>query len=150
MAKDLTVSNIDRQNILNNPYAVAEIQKSIGLKGIEFNGKVVLLKEQVAAFFEVTPRTIDNYLSKYEPELKENGYEVLRGNSLKEFKLTFEEQGDSETDFMREMENISYHLAAGKIDKEFLRDLIEAVINESYDENEELKLRLLNAIQEEL
>ncbi len=54
------------------------------------------------------------------------------------------------SDFMREMENISYHLAAGKIDKEFLHDLIEAVINESYDENEELKLRLLNAIQEEL
>ena len=100
MAKDLTVSNIDRQNILNNPYAVAEIQKSIGLKGIEFNGKVVLLKEQVAAFFEVTPRTIDNYLSKYEPELKENGYEVLRGNSLKKFKLTFEERGGSETDFI--------------------------------------------------
>jgi len=100
MAKDLTGSNIDRQNILNNPYAVAEIQKSIGLKGIEFNGKVVLLKEQVAAFFEVTPRTIDNYLSKYEPELKENGYEVLRGNSLKKFKLTFEERGGSETDFI--------------------------------------------------
>ena len=54
------------------------------------------------------------------------------------------------SDFMREMENISYHLAAGRIDKEFLRDLIEAVINESYDDNEELKLRLLNAIQEEL
>ncbi len=54
------------------------------------------------------------------------------------------------SDFMREMENISYHLAAGRIDKEFLRDLIEAVINESYDENEELKLRLLNAIQEKL
>ena len=54
------------------------------------------------------------------------------------------------SDFMQEMDNISYHLAAGKIDKEFFRDLIEAVINESYDENEELKLRLLNAIQEEL
>ena len=54
------------------------------------------------------------------------------------------------SDFMREMENISYHLAAGRIDKEFLRDLIEAVINESYDDNEKLKLRLLNAIQEEL
>ncbi|NTW88038.1 MAG: type II toxin-antitoxin system death-on-curing family toxin [Desulfobulbaceae bacterium] len=52
--------------------------------------------------------------------------------------------------FMREMENISYHLAAGKIDKEFLRDLIGALINESYDDNEELKLRLLNAIQDDL
>ncbi|MBM3422626.1 MAG: Fic family protein [Chlorobi bacterium] len=54
------------------------------------------------------------------------------------------------SNFIREMENISYHLAAGKIDKEFLRDIIEAVINESYDDNEELKLRLLNAIQGDL
>ncbi len=53
MAKDLTGSNRDRQNILNNPYAVAEIQKSIGIKGIEFNGKVVLLKEQVAFFLKL-------------------------------------------------------------------------------------------------
>ena len=99
MAKDLTVSNIDRQNILNNPYAVAEIQKSIGLKGIEFNGKIVLLKEQVAAFFEVTLRTIENYLASNENELHQNGYEVLRGKSLKEFKLAISEQDVPETDF---------------------------------------------------
>ncbi len=99
MAKDLTGSNIDRQNILNNPYAVAEIQKSIGIKGIEFNGKVVLLKEQVAAFFEVTLRTIENYLASNENELHQNGYEVLRGNSLKEFKLALSEQDVPETDF---------------------------------------------------
>ncbi|MBV5304737.1 MAG: hypothetical protein JZU70_11165 [Chlorobium sp.] len=99
MAKDLTVSNIDRQNILNNPYAVAEIQKSIGITGIEFNGKVVLLKEQVAAFFEVTLRTIENYLASNENELHQNGYEVLRGKSLKEFKLALSEQDVPETDF---------------------------------------------------
>ncbi len=51
---------------------------------------------------------------------------------------------------MQEMENISYHLAAGKIDKEFLRDIIYAIINKNFDDNEELKLRLLHAIQEEL
>jgi len=50
--------------------------------------------------------------------------------------------------FIREMENISYHLAAGKIDKVLLRDIIEAVINQETDENEELKLRVLHAIQE--
>ncbi len=99
MAKDLTVSVIDRQNILNNPFAVAEIQKSIGLKGIEFNGKVVLLKEQVAAFFEVTLRTIENYLASNENELHQNGYEVLRGKSLKEFKLAIPKQDVPETDF---------------------------------------------------
>jgi hypothetical protein len=99
MAKDLTGSNIDRQNILNNPYAVAEIQKNIGLKGIEYNGKVVLLKEQVAAFFEVTLRTINNYLADNENELRQNGYEVLRGKSLKEFKLAITDLGVHETDF---------------------------------------------------
>ena len=36
--KDLTNSNIDRQNILNNPYALQEVQKVIGLKGVLFEG----------------------------------------------------------------------------------------------------------------
>ena len=54
------------------------------------------------------------------------------------------------SDFIRKMENISYHLAAGNIEKKLLHDLIDAVINENFDENEELKLRLLHAIQEEL
>lgn len=57
IGKDLTTSAIDRQNILNNPYALAEIEKAAGIKGIPFEGKTVVLKEQVAAFFEVTPRT---------------------------------------------------------------------------------------------
>jgi death on curing protein len=52
--------------------------------------------------------------------------------------------------FMRKMENISYHLAAGKIDKKLLRDLIEAIISKTIDEDEGLKLRLLQAIQEEI
>ena len=54
------------------------------------------------------------------------------------------------SDFIRKMENISYHLAAGNIEKKLLHDLIDAVINENFDENEEMKLRLLHAIQEEL
>ena len=64
MAKDLTNSGIERQNILNNPYALAEIEKAAGIQGIVFEGKSVLIKEQVADFFEVTSRTIDNYLDK--------------------------------------------------------------------------------------
>lgn len=49
--------------------------------------------------------------------------------------------------FFREMENVSYHVAAGRIDKDLLHDLIEAVIMETIDGDEELKLRLLDAIQ---
>jgi len=92
MANNLTVSSVDRQNILNNPYAVEEIKKSIGVKGIEYNGRIVVIKEQIADFFEVTPRTIDNYIAHNEKELKDNGYEVLRGNSLKTIKLAINEQ----------------------------------------------------------
>ena len=53
MSKDLTNSALDRQNILNNPYALAEIEKAAGIRGIPFEGKTVVLKEQVALFFEV-------------------------------------------------------------------------------------------------
>lgn len=78
--KDLTVSTVDRQNILNNPFAIKEIEKVVQIKGIPFEGKTVVLKEQVASFFEVTTRTIENYLKTHEAELIQNGYEVLKGN----------------------------------------------------------------------
>ena len=47
--KDLTVSQVDRQNILNNPYAIQEIEKATHIRGIPFEDKTVVLKEQVAA-----------------------------------------------------------------------------------------------------
>lgn len=49
--------------------------------------------------------------------------------------------------FIREMENISYHVAAGKIDKDLLHEIITSFIN--CDDNEELKLKIYNAIIEE-
>ena len=98
--KDLTVSQVDRQNILNNPYALQEIEKAARIKGIPFEGKTVVLKEQVSAFFEVTPRTIDNYIEKFSEELRQNGYEVLRGNRLKILKMAVREQDVNETDFV--------------------------------------------------
>jgi hypothetical protein len=100
MSKDLTTSAIDRQNILNNPFALKEVEKAAGINGIQFEGKTVVLKEQVAAFFEVTPRTIDNYLEKNGEELKQNGYEVIRGKRLKDFKLVIQEQSGNEIDFV--------------------------------------------------
>jgi hypothetical protein len=50
MNKDLTSSLVHRQNILNNPYALREIEKATRITGIPFEGKTVVLKEQVAAF----------------------------------------------------------------------------------------------------
>lgn len=91
MSKDLTNSTLHRQNILNNPYALQEIEKATHITGIPFEGKTVVLKEQVAVFFEVTLRTVENYLSQYEEELARNGYEVIKGKRLKSFKSVLQE-----------------------------------------------------------
>ncbi|MFC1736636.1 type II toxin-antitoxin system death-on-curing family toxin [Candidatus Hydrogenedentota bacterium] len=47
--------------------------------------------------------------------------------------------------FLHEMENISYHVAAGNIDKELLRDIINASLDDEMD-SESLKLKILEAI----
>lgn len=99
MSQDLTNSSTQRQNILNNPYALREIENATHIQGIAFEGRSVVLKEQVAAFFEVTGRTVENYLAQYELELKRNGYEVLKGKRLKALKLALQEQNVPETDF---------------------------------------------------
>jgi hypothetical protein len=100
MAKDLTTSEIERQNVLNNPFALEEIQKATRIECFVFEGKAVLLKEQIATFFEVTNRTIENYIARFENELNRNGYEVLRGNRLKQFKIQITEQYVHENDFV--------------------------------------------------
>lgn len=85
MAKDLTNSRLDRQNILNNKIAVEEIQLKSGVEGITWNGKIYVTREMTANFFEVDMRTISRYLEQNNEELTENGYEVLRGKRLKSF-----------------------------------------------------------------
>lgn len=47
--------------------------------------------------------------------------------------------------FLREMENISYHVANGKIDKALLHEIITAFLDEEMD-SEALKLKLFQAI----
>ena len=100
MSVDLTTAEIDRQNILNNSYALTEVEKVAGIQGISFEGRTVLLKEQVASFFEVTTWTVDNYLEKSGEELKKNGYALLKGRSLKSSKLAIQSLVVHETDFV--------------------------------------------------
>ncbi len=86
----LTESLLDRKNILNNQLAVSEIEKAIGIRGVLFEGIFRFTKKQVADFYEVDSRTIDRYIENNSPELEANGYEVLRSNRLKEFRLALE------------------------------------------------------------
>ncbi|MBS5776084.1 MAG: Fic family protein [Finegoldia magna] len=49
--------------------------------------------------------------------------------------------------FMVITENISYHVAAEKIDKELLHKIMTAIMDGTYDRDEVLKLEILNTIE---
>ena len=89
MDKDLTNSGIERQNILNNKYALQRIQDYVGLEGMLFEGEYKFTKSMVSNFFNIDDRTLERYLEQYSIELKHNGYVLIRGKSLKELKLQF-------------------------------------------------------------
>ena len=87
--KDLTVSALDRQNILNNKKALENIQIYIGITGMLFENEYRFTRQQVAEFYGIDNSTIDRYLFQNENELKHNGYVNLKGKALKEFKAEF-------------------------------------------------------------
>ena len=89
MNKDLTTSDLHRKNILNNNYALEIIYNEISFPGIMFERKYRLTKKQVAEFFEIDERTVERYIEGNKPEFEESGYEVLKYNRLKEFKIAY-------------------------------------------------------------
>jgi hypothetical protein len=86
---DLTISNVERQNVLNNRFAVDALQEDLGFTGMLFEGEYRFTKKMVADFYEVDSSTIDRYLTQYADELKHNGYVLSKGKQLKDFKLQF-------------------------------------------------------------
>lgn len=86
MRKDLTNSQIDRQNILNNEFAIEEIKTTSNITGILFEEKYYFTKSMLADFYDVDIRTIERYVRNNIDELRENGYEVIKGKRLSEFK----------------------------------------------------------------
>lgn len=74
MTKDLTTSEISRQNILNNPVALPKIQEALEIKPLEFEGRYVLTKQMVADYYGVDERMIERFLAANEDELTRNGY----------------------------------------------------------------------------
>lgn len=86
MAKNLTTSQLDRQNILNNHYALEKLEQHFDLGGIFFDGNFLFTKQQLVALFGISDSTIEKYLASHGEELKTNGYQVLKGLKLKQFK----------------------------------------------------------------
>lgn len=96
---NLTQSEVARQNVLNNRYAMEEIQKAIGLRGVLYQGEYRVTKSQIAKFLEVSERAITSCTQANIEELTKNGYDVLSRNALKMFKLCVCEQDVQEANF---------------------------------------------------
>ena len=86
MVKDLTASPLERQNILNNRYALETLEENLGLGGVFFEDEVVFTKYQLVEIFSISDSTVEKYLASHGDELGNNGYRVLRGRKLREFK----------------------------------------------------------------
>lgn len=71
---DLTVSNIERQNILNNRYALQTIRENLDVKGLRYYNELLFTPKMVADFYGVDERTIKRYIRDYGDELRANGY----------------------------------------------------------------------------
>ena len=119
--KDLTNSAIDRQNILNHPDAIENIQNYLGVSGMLFEDEYKFTTKMIADFFVVTTRTIRNYLTRYDSEIRHNGYEVIKGKKLAEFKQQFGHLITSADD--EEQKESSFPLSAQTTDNQSISRL---------------------------
>lgn len=89
MSYDLTDSAIARQNVLNNPYALSQLEQHLGMVGFQFEGEMLFTRVQVSRLLDVDIRTIERYIALYEQELTQNGYKIFKGKALKKLKLLY-------------------------------------------------------------
>lgn len=86
MDKDLTSSLLDRQNVLNNNFAIEKAKEHLNLGGIYFKNDIYFTKQQVMNIYGISDTTAERYINQHRDELKLNGYILLRGNNLRDFK----------------------------------------------------------------
>lgn len=94
MNLELTTSMVARQNILNNQFALSQLEEHLDLAGLVLEGKIVFTKAQVANLLAIDERTVERYLAKDDGELKANGYQVIKGKTLKNMKLCYASDTD--------------------------------------------------------
>lgn len=91
MAKDLTNSEVDRKNVLNNSLAISGAYEQIGFRGVMFENKYRFTKQRVAEYYEVDVRTIERLLENHGKELTNSGYELFTGTRLRKLREVFQE-----------------------------------------------------------
>ena len=137
MTNNLTKSAVDRQNILNNPEFLQEFQDFLGITGMVYEGEIRFTTAQIADFYDVSSKTIKRYVETAEKELSHNGYCVLKGAKLKEFKTLFGHlvYADIEEDSQRDI-NVPLSKKEGDSD----RDINVPIRNQSTDKQKLNKL----------
>lgn len=85
MKKNLITSKLDRENILNNPFAMKAMEQQLGIKTHYFDHQYYLTAREIANFYDIDIRTLRRYLSLYGQELKDNGYKIIKDDDLKRF-----------------------------------------------------------------
>lgn len=134
---DLTISQIERQNILNNSLAIKKAEDEFEIKGVPFEGTYYYTNQQLADFFEVTTRTIERIIENHSKELKDNGFEVITGKRLAKFKesaqLTDINVGQTTRNLgistFRVLLNFSMLLTTSETAKQIRSRIIDIVIN---------------------
>lgn len=81
-------SKVSRDNVLNNQLAINELQGSIKVPGIILDGEYYITTRQVADYFNVTTRTIEQVINNNREELQKNGYRILSSKELGALKNT--------------------------------------------------------------
>ncbi len=62
---DLTISNIERQNVLNNNFAIQAIQENLDVNGLRFHNELLFTTKVVADFYGVDECTIKRYIQEH-------------------------------------------------------------------------------------
>ncbi len=115
MIKDLTASDLHRRNILNNQFAIREIEQEVAFLGVAFEGSVRYTKRQLAQFFDIDERTVNRYLEQHEGEVTDSGYEVITGIRLRNFKEAYE-QFIEKTEDVEDIDVLNIEEDVGDID----------------------------------
>jgi len=137
----------------NNIEEVISIhQKTIEISGGGTTG-IISLNSLLAAIEHIQ---IDDYYPTFEDKLTHLFFVANKGHCFqdgnKRIAITLGSMFllkngyiNAAKEFLFRMEAISYHLAAGNIDKDLLSEIIHSIVNEP-DFSESLKLKLANAI----
>lgn len=89
MKYELTESQVARQNMLNNQYALEELSYHLEFEGVTLDDQTLFTKPMVADLLDVDVRTIDRYIARFGDELKANGYQIIKGKVLKDLKKKY-------------------------------------------------------------